>query len=180
MWYLETAKITLKIVCFSISPQSNWLKPSWEATFCYQSDHCFGLIHGHSPSAIPCVLGRGALSQWHDQHWTSAFPHKLPSRVSVFPLLLQIAVLWVQSRPGTVLQPGHQILAQWLYQPGDNPIVSNINPSLWCLSSVHWTSFKLLILYLPLALVSFTLGSVFFVITELMSLRMGLVTIKKT
>ena len=29
--------------------------------FCYQSDNCFGLIHGDSTIAIHCVLGRGEL-----------------------------------------------------------------------------------------------------------------------
>ena len=49
-----------KLVHFSKSCHSNWPRPLWEATFCYQSDHCFGLIHGNSTIAIHCVQGRGA------------------------------------------------------------------------------------------------------------------------
>ena len=60
---LESEKITPKIVRFSKSSHSNWL--TWEATPCYQSDHCFGLIHGHPTIAIHCVLGRGVEAQPH-------------------------------------------------------------------------------------------------------------------
>ena len=59
--HLERAKITPKMVCFSKSSQSNWPQPSWEAMFCYQSDHCFGLIHGYLTIAMHCVLGRGVI-----------------------------------------------------------------------------------------------------------------------
>ena len=61
--HLESVKIKLKIVRFSKSPHPNWLKPSWKATFCCQSDHCFGVIHGQSTSAIHCVLGRGVIGR---------------------------------------------------------------------------------------------------------------------
>ena len=58
---LESAKITPKMVCFSKSSHSNWPRPSWEATFCYQSDHCLVSFMDTQPFVIHCVLGRGVL-----------------------------------------------------------------------------------------------------------------------